>query len=99
MNDKYYVVAGTKAEYDQFIRRKCAEMIMLNPHHTVSLSNFVFVDDEQKLRGLRGVHGWFVGSFRDRIDIRGIVRMIRWCNGIPDNISVIPDLYVGRGIV
>ena len=99
MNDKFFVVAGTKVEYDLFIRRKCAEMIMKYPNNTtISLSNFVYVDSDQKLYGQRNVHGWFIGSFRDRADIRDIVRMIRWCNNLPEDEQIIPDLYVGRGV-
>jgi hypothetical protein len=91
MNDKYFVIAGTKVEYDEFIRRKCAEMILTHPNESVSLSHFVYVDDIQKLYGQRDVHGWFVGTFRNRDDIKAIVRMVGWCNSIPEGEQIIPE--------
>lgn len=69
-----------------------------DPHRSISLSDFVYLAGVEQFRGHNEVHGYFVGSFRDRPDIRDIVREIRRINNIPHNHQVIPDLFVGRGV-
>ena len=49
-------------------------------------------------RGWSEVHGVFVGSFRERSDIRDIVREIRRINNIDPGQEIVPGLFVGRGL-
>lgn len=97
MKDKIYIVAGNLKEATDFRRQKIEQM--LNDGHTsLTLSHFIIVDRVDQLSGLSEVHGFFYGSFREREDIRDIVRRIRIINKIPEGQMIIPDLFVGRGL-
>lgn len=89
---KIYVVAGNKEQYENYIRKKAAELIASGT--SVTLSHFVYVYDAQMLRGLYEVHGFFVGTYRERNDINDIVEQIRLVNRIPAGEYVIPPLLM-----
>ena len=73
---KYYVICGTRQEYNEFIQRKALELF--NQGDTsVSLSQFVYVNSSDQLRGLVDPHGWFVGTWRDRSNIHEILDVLR----------------------
>ena len=91
--NKIYVVAGTRAEYETYIRKKAHELHQQN-QTTISLSHFVYVSDPYVLRGLREVHGYFVGSYRQRDDLKEIVDTIRIINKIAASDYVIPPLLL-----
>lgn len=57
---------------------------------SVSLSDYVYVSDEDKLRGMQEVHGYFIGTYRQRPDLRIIVQRIRLINNIPDGVQILP---------
>lgn len=90
---RIYVIAGTMAEYDNFIRRK-AQQLFAEGQTSISLSDFMFVSRPDQLRGLRDVHGYFIGTYRNRNDIREIVDTIRIINNIPSSDYVIPPLLL-----
>ncbi len=75
MNDRIFVVAGTRAEYNEFTRKKCDELLK-EGNTSISLSNFIYVDSEDKLRGFSNPHGYFIGSWRTRSDIERILVQI-----------------------
>ena len=76
MSDKYYVICGTRQEYNEFIQRKALELF--NQGDTsVSLSQFVYVNSSDQLKGLVAPHGWFVGTWRDRSNIYEILHELR----------------------
>lgn len=102
MNDKIFVVAGNHEQYKAFAHKRLKEIFedcqnngkMFN----MSLSNFVYVSGPEVFRGWNEVHGVFTGTYRDRPDIRDIVREIRRINGIHPSQMIIPDMYIGRGV-
>lgn len=96
MNEKIFVIAGNQDQFKNYRNRKIVELSASGK--TITLSNFVYVSGPEVFRGWNEVHGVFVGTFRDRPDIREIVRQIRIVNKIPDFIQLIPDLYVGAGL-
>lgn len=65
-----YIIAGTKKEYDDFITKR-----------NLSKLNYVFVDSANVLRGLKDIHGFYVGSWRERKDIEEIKLSIEIANG------------------
>lgn len=48
----------------------------------MSLSNFVYVDSIDKLRGFKEIHGFFIGSYENRADYRKIKDYIDLVNSI-----------------
>ena len=71
-----FVIAGTRQEYNEFIQKKALELF--NQGDTsVSLSQFVYVNDSTSLKGYSEPHGWFVGTWRDRSNIYEIVHELR----------------------
>jgi hypothetical protein len=72
MNDKYYVIAGSHEEYKTFILRKAMEMT-IDGNTSISLSDFVYVSEPETLRGLRNPHGFFVGTWQKKSDIKDIL--------------------------
>lgn len=81
MNEKIYVIAGNHQEYENFSRRKVFELY--NKGDTsISLSNFVYVSGPTKLRGLRNIHGYFIGTFTQRSDIEELKRYLCVINNV-----------------
>jgi len=101
-DDKIFVVTGTYSEFRQFMHKKLDELWKQYSEEgrifNLSMSDFVYVNSTETLRGHRNIHGYFYGTFRNRPDLRDIVRFIRRTNNIPDGVQLIPDLYVGRGL-
>ena len=76
MSDKYYVISGTRQEYNVFIQKKALELF--NQGDTsVSLSKFVYVNSSQQLIGKVDPHGWFIGTWKDRSNIHEIIHELR----------------------
>lgn len=72
MNGKYYVIAGNALQANEFIKRKAEEMWWAG-YSSITLSNFVYVADVLTLKGVSEPHGFFVGTWRERQDILGIL--------------------------
>ena len=96
MNEKIFIIAGTVNEAKAFRSKKIQEMV--DAGKSVSLSNFVIFDSLEQFRGWNKVHGFFCGTYRDRPDIRDIVREIKRINGLHPSETVIPQMFVGRGL-
>jgi hypothetical protein len=79
---RIYVIAGNHAQANDYIRRKCEERFK-NGETNVSMSDYSYVSTPDTFRGLREVHGVFIGTFRDRPDLEEIVHTIRLINRIP----------------
>jgi hypothetical protein len=65
-----YIIAGNIKEYDDFITKR-----------NLSKLNYVFVYSADNLRGLNNIHGFYVGSWRERKDIEEIKSLIELANG------------------
>lgn len=92
MNQKFFIIAGTHDQYKHWIKKNIDRIYQSDPSRSISLSNFVYVSRPDVLRGHREVHGYFVGTFRNRPDIRDIVQHIRYINSISISDCVIPPL-------
>lgn len=71
MSDKYFVIAGNYEQYRHFIKRKAQQMWDAG-QTSVSLSNFVFVSGPEMFKGYSNPKGFFVGSWRQRKDLKEI---------------------------
>lgn len=70
MSNKYFVIAGNRSEYMEFVHKKVNELIHST---TISFSDFVYVDNADSLRGYSDPRGWFVGSWREKRGINEII--------------------------
>jgi hypothetical protein len=73
---KYYVICGTRQEYNEFIQKKALELFGQGDT-SVSLSQFVYVNSSDQLIGRVDPHGWFIGTWRDRSNIHEILHVLR----------------------
>jgi len=74
MNEKIYVVAGTRWEANEWIMQDIEKKY---PNNTsLTRSHYVFVDSPNKLRGLGNPHGVFIGTWRSRNDIKEVVETL-----------------------
>jgi hypothetical protein len=85
MNQKIFIVAGNYQQYKDWVKRNIDRLYQADPSKSISMSNFVYVNVVDTFCGHREVHGYFVGTFRDRPDIKDIVMRIRYINKIPDS--------------
>ena len=73
---KYFVICGTRQEYNEFIQKKALELFGQGDT-SVSLSDFVYVNSSEQLVGRVDPHGWFVGTWKDRSNIHEILHEMR----------------------
>lgn len=78
MNDRIFIVAGHVSEYTHWVKKNFDRFYAKNK--SMSLSNFVYVSGPEMLRGYSEVHGYFVGSYKNRQDIEHIKMMIKMIN-------------------
>lgn len=79
------VIAGNHDEYQHYVRRRIAA----DPTK-LTTRDFAYVYGEDVFRGRSEVHGVFIGSFRNRKDLKEIVFMIRMINKIPQGEYILP---------
>ncbi len=70
-----YVVAGNHEEAYQYINRKLEERIR-NGEPVSKVDDYSYVRDAMMLRGISNPRGVFIGSWRQRKDIRDIVEQL-----------------------
>jgi hypothetical protein len=73
---KIYVVAGTGEEARRWINSNIEKRAKIGMPY--SLSDYVYVANADKLRGIRDPHGVFVGNWMGRADIYEIVQTLIW---------------------
>ena len=72
MNARYFIVAGTHAEYQRWV--------MSNVFRFPPSTDFMWVQGSVVFRGYTNPHGFFVGTFRSRADLYEIVTTIIMCS-------------------
>ena len=74
MVDKIFVIAGNKKQAEDWITNKITSMISNSQNLIyVARSDYVYVDHTSRLRGIRNPHGFFIGTWKDRPDIKDII--------------------------
>jgi hypothetical protein len=88
------VIAGTHDEFQVFRRNKSIEF---NRESQIPFVNFVYVTDPIQLKGISSPHGWFIGTWRDRQNIKQIVNALCVCyhSGLPDTLLDIVSETLG----
>ena len=72
MSHRYFIVAGTEAEYRRWV--------MSNVFRFPASTDFMWVHGSDVFRGYANPHGFFVGTFRSRADLYEIVTTIIMCS-------------------
>jgi hypothetical protein len=85
MNEKIFIIAGNYNEYKDWVQKNMARLYSEN--NSISLSNFVYVDSIDRLRGRKEVHGFFIGSFENREDFKKIKAYIEVVNSLNKTIK------------
>lgn len=85
MNDRFFVVCYNKEEFNFFVKRKIEEC-WKSGQTSVSMSNFVYADSVDKLRGHRNPRGWFYGRWMDRSDIEHIIMTLMVAQDSPHKV-------------
>ena len=91
MNDYCYIVSGNRHEFEDYCRRKFDEFVSVEPRRCPP--NYVYVNSADRLRGLSEVHGFKIGTYKQRPDINEIERMIFVINSKTPQTS--PSVSVG----
>jgi hypothetical protein len=74
MSHGYFIVAGTYAEYKDWLRQNRSRFPANN------INDFIWVHGSDVFRGSANPHGFFVGTFRSRADLYDIVQTIILCS-------------------
>ncbi len=91
-NEKIFIIAGNHIEYKDWVQKNM--MRLYSENNSISLSNFVYVDSVDRLRGCKEVHGFFVGSYANRTDfekIKDYIDLVNFLNKTTLNDVVHPD--------
>ena len=79
MNKKLYIVAGNIREYAYWLNTNWDRIQQMG---ITRRQDVIFVSGPDTFRGCANVHGFFIGSFRNRQDIQQICDMICICNNL-----------------
>ena len=77
----YYIVAGNIGQFRAYQNRKLREYkdywnnLGVTPN--VSFPDYKYVESVEKLRGLNSIRGFYIGTYKDRLDWKYIEEMIQ----------------------
>ena len=89
MNEKYFVVCGTRKEYNEFTYKKLKERWASDNNSSATLSNFDWLYTPEKLMGVRNPHGWFIGTWYEMENIKEILTQLLTVSDDPSRITAI----------
>ena len=73
--NKIFVIAGNKYQAEVWIKQDL-EKRSKSGTTTLSRSEYVYVDDATRIRGIRDPHGVFIGTWKERWDIQEVVETL-----------------------
>lgn len=91
--NKTFVIAGDSTQARFWISLDCQKRSAAG--ETISLSDYITVSDQNKLRGIRNPHGVFIGTWYKRSDITDILNMLRVTTGKNSGIKKAIEVYRG----
>jgi len=89
MNDNCYIVSGNRVEFEEYCRRKFDENVALG----TKPKSYVYVESADRLRGMNVVHGFFIGTYKQRPDIAEIKERI-----LVINTRTKPSIFSPKGM-
>ena len=72
---KFFVIAGNHEQARRWIRQEC-DRRWASGDTAVTLSDYIYVDDVSRIKGYSNPHGKFIGTWKERWDIREIVEQL-----------------------
>ena len=79
MNKKLFIVAGNHEQYKQWLKTNWDRIQQMGITRRLDV---IYVSGPDTFRGCANVHGFFIGTFRNRQDIKQICDMICICNNL-----------------
>ena len=92
MIDKLYIIAGTNEQYLNFVKKKVTESWEQNIT-SISMSNFVYVREQNQIRGLRDPRGYFIGTWYQNPNIVEILNALVVSMSDLDRVNDLNKLY------
>ena len=77
---KIFVIAGNKAEFEDYMRRKIVKEMKAKDYVDIRHAYIVCVSSANVLAGVSNPHGVFIGSWREREDIHEILDRLMICS-------------------
>lgn len=84
---KFFVIAGNKAQFEDYMRRKIEEMVATG-YADFRYTHIVYVSSANVLAGVSNPHGVFIGSWREREDIHEILDRLMICSHMRTNAAI-----------
>ena len=72
---KFFVIAGNHEQARRWIKKEC-DRRWASGDTAVTLSDYIYVDDVSRIKGYSNPHGKFIGTWKERWDIREIVEQL-----------------------
>ena len=80
---KIFVIAGNRAEAESWTKQHLDKRWNLG-ETTLSMSEYLIVNHPISLRGVKDPHGYFIGTWIERVDLEEIFRTLLLCHIISD---------------
>lgn len=68
---KHFIIAGNHQQFKEFVNKKLSSLT-----ESFRFTDFVYVSGPEVFRGYSNPHGWFIGTWRERPDIREILSIL-----------------------
>ena len=71
---KHFIIAGNHQQFKEFVNKKLSSLT-----ESFRFTDFVYVSGPEIFKGYSNPHGWFIGTWRERPDIREILETMATC--------------------
>ena len=68
---KHFIICGNHNEFKEFVNKKLSSLT-----ESFRFTDFVYVTGPEIFRGYSNPHGWLIGTWRERPDIREILDVL-----------------------
>ena len=68
---KHFIICGNHNEFKEFVNKKLSSLT-----ESFRFTDFVYVTGPEIFKGYSNPHGWFIGTWRERSDMREILDVL-----------------------
>ena len=68
---KHFIICGNHNEFKEFVNKKLSSLT-----ESFRFTDFVYVTGPEIFKGYSNPHGWFIGTWRERLDMREILSVL-----------------------
>ena len=68
---KLFIICGNHQEYQEFVNKKISSLT-----ESFRFTDFVYVTGPEIFKGYSNPHGWLIGTWRERSDMREILSVL-----------------------